>query len=32
VRILADEPGEDVRDEVDLAVRHCPTRAITLEE
>jgi ferredoxin len=32
VRLLVAEPGEAARDDIELAVRHCPTRALTLEE
>ena len=32
VRILQLEPPEDQRDAVRLAVKYCPTRALSLEE
>jgi ferredoxin len=32
VTLRVAEPGEDARDEVELAVRHCPTRALSIEE
>jgi ferredoxin len=32
VRVLDERPGTDLRAKVEAAVRHCPTRAISIVE
>ena len=32
VIVLQEEPGEELREKVALAVKYCPTRALALEE
>jgi ferredoxin len=32
LNILQEEPPEELREQVELAVRHCPTGALSLED
>lgn len=32
VHVIQEEPPEELRAEVQLAVKYCPTRALTIEE